>query len=69
MQKHSHAVDVGIGVKMIDPRSVERAGAANDAVNFVPFLQQQIGQITSVLAGNAGNERPLHLGNNCRAFL
>jgi hypothetical protein len=37
-------------------------------MDLVAFLQQQIGQITTVLAGNAGNQRPLHLGNNCRAF-
>ena len=55
MQKHSDAVDVWIGIKMIDARSVERAGAANDAVDFVAFLQQQISQITSVLAGDAGD--------------
>jgi len=61
MQKHSHAVDVGISVKMIDARGVERAGAANDPVDFVAFLKQQISQIASVLAGDTGDECPLHL--------
>ena len=62
MQKHSHAVYVGISVKMINARGVKRAGAANDAVDLVPFLKQQIGQITSVLTGDAGDQRPLHFG-------
>ena len=42
---------------MIDARRVECAGAANDAVDLVAFFQQQIGQVTSVLASYAGDER------------
>ena len=60
MQKQSDAVYVRIGVEMINARSVERAGAANDPVDFVAFLQQQISQITSVLAGDAGDQCPFH---------
>src|SRR6266576_4474325 len=60
MQEHSDVVHVRIGVEMIDARSVERAGAANDPVDFVAFLQQQISQITSVLASDAGDQRPFH---------
>jgi hypothetical protein len=30
-------------------------------VHFISFLKQQIGQITSILAGNACNKRPFHL--------
>jgi hypothetical protein len=36
---------------------------------FVAFFKQQISQITSVLSGDAGDQRPSHLGNNSRAFL
>ena len=61
MQKHSDAVHVRVSVKMIDARSVECAGPANDPVDFVAFLKQQISQIASVLAGDAGDECPLHL--------
>src|SRR6266550_2510345 len=53
---------------MVNARSVERAGASDDPVDFVAFFQQQISQITSVLAGNAGDQRPFHLGKYCRAF-
>ena len=60
MQKHSDPIDVRIGVKMIDTRSVECAGTANDPVHLVAFLQQQIGQITSVLTSDPGNERLFH---------
>ena len=61
MQKHSDAVDVGIGVEMIDARGIECAGAANDPVHFVALLQQQVGEITAILSGNAGDERLLHV--------
>jgi hypothetical protein len=62
MQKQSHAVHVGVSVKMIDARSVEGAGATNDPVDFIALLKQQIRQITSVLASDASDQRPLHLG-------
>ena len=55
VQKHSNVVNVRIGVKMIDARSVERAGASDDPVDFVAFLQQQISQVTSVLPGDTGD--------------
>ena len=46
---------------MIDTRSIERARAANDPVHFVTFLKEQIGEVTAILPGYAGNERPLHV--------
>jgi hypothetical protein len=49
----AHTVYV-ISVKMINTRGVERIGAANDSVDFSPS-EQQIRQITSVLARNAGD--------------
>ena len=55
MQKQSYVVYVGISVEMINSRGVKRAGASNYPVDFVAFLKQQIRQITSVLAGNAGD--------------
>jgi hypothetical protein len=35
-----HTMDVGIHVKMIDALGVERAGAADDAVDLVAFIEQ-----------------------------
>jgi hypothetical protein len=60
VQEHADAIDVGIGVKMIDARSVKRARPANDPVDFVAFLKQKIGEITSILSGDPGNERFFH---------
>ena len=45
---------------MIDTGGIERASAANNSVYLIAFFQQQIGQITSVLAGNTGDEGAFH---------
>jgi hypothetical protein len=60
MQKQSHAIDVGIGVKMIDAGSIEGAGPANNAVDFIALLQQQFGKITSVLTGDTSDQGAFH---------
>jgi hypothetical protein len=60
MQEQPNPVNVRVGIKMIDALRVERAGAADDAVNFVAFPDQKIGQITAVLAGDARDERFFH---------
>jgi hypothetical protein len=60
MQEQPNPVNVRVGVKMIDARSVERARAADDAMNFVAFLDQQIGQVAAVLARDARDERFFH---------
>ena len=39
---------------------IEGARPADDAVDFVTLLQQQIGEIRTVLAGDAGDERFFH---------
>ena len=60
MKKHPDTVDVRIGLKMIDARRVKRARPANDPVNFVALLEQEIREITSVLTGDTGNKRFFH---------
>jgi hypothetical protein len=60
MQKKPNAVQVRIFVKMIDAGSIQGAGPANDAVNFVTLLQQQICEIGTILTGDAGDQRFLH---------
>ena len=56
MEEQPDPVDVRVNIKMIDARGVECAGAADNSVHLVAFFDQQIGQITAVLAGNAGDE-------------
>ena len=43
-------------VDVVDALGVEGAGAALDAVHHITFLQQQLRQIRSILAGNAGDQ-------------
>ena len=49
-----------IGIKMVNSRSVERARATNDPMNFISFFKKKIGEITSVLSGDAGDQRLFH---------
>ena len=60
MEKEPDAVDVRIGVEVVDPRGIEGAGAADDAVHFVAFFKQQVRQVGAVLSGDAGDERFFH---------
>ena len=38
MQEHPDAVDVWIGIKVVDARGVECARATNDPMDFIAFL-------------------------------
>jgi hypothetical protein len=46
---------------MIDAGGVKGARPPDYSVNLVAFFQQQIGQITSILAGDPGDQGALHL--------
>src|SRR6202035_5792260 len=41
---------------MLDALGVERAAAAEDAMNEIPFAKQELGEIRAVLTGDAGDE-------------
>jgi hypothetical protein len=62
VEKEADTMDVGVGVKVIDPRRVEGRSAPDDSVDFVPLFQEEIGEITPVLAGDTRDERFLHEG-------
>jgi len=51
---------VRISIEMIDARCVESARTSNNAMHFIAFPYQQVGQITSVLSGYARDERACH---------
>ena len=44
MQEESHPIDMRISVKMIDPRSVEGAGAPDYPMDFVAFFEKKVGR-------------------------
>ena len=55
--EHEAAVaDVRILVEMIDPVGVEQRRPALDAVDDVPLVEQELGEVGAVLAGDAGDE-------------
>jgi hypothetical protein len=47
-------------VDMVNPAGVKGTGAADDAVHFVAFGQQQFRQIGTILSGDSCNERFFH---------
>ena len=59
VQKQAFFVDAGVIVERIQTRSFECAAATHDAVDFVAFFQQQLGEVGAVLACDSGDERPL----------
>ncbi len=56
MEDEIAVLHVRILVEMVDAVGVEEGGAALDAVDDIALLQQELGQIGAVLAGNAGDE-------------
>ncbi len=56
VEKEAAAVDFGVVVKVVEAGTVQAAGAADDAVDFVILFQQQLRQVGAVLAGDAGNQ-------------
>ena len=48
--------NVGIGVKMLQPGRIERAGAPDDPMHLVSFRQEQFRQIRTILTGNPRDE-------------
>lgn len=47
---------MGVLVDMVHPLCVEQGSPAFDAVYFVAFLQEKLGQVGAVLAGYAGDQ-------------
>ena len=58
MQAH-FGFGVGVGVEVVDAICVKGAGAADEAVDFVAFGEQEFGEVGAVLAGDAGDEGDL----------
>jgi len=57
MEKQRLVVDGGVAGEMIDAAAGGLAAATNQAMHDVPLLQQELGQVRTVLTGNAGDQR------------
>ena len=55
MEDETPIFHVRVRVEMVDPLRVEKGSAALDPVNRVSLLDQEICQISSILAGNTRN--------------
>jgi len=47
--------DMRVLIEVIDPVSIKERRPTLDAVNDVAFFQQKLGEVSTVLAGDAGN--------------
>jgi len=56
VQAESGVIAMWIDIEVIHPLGVEGRGAALDAVDLVAFVQQELGEIGTVLAGDASDE-------------
>ena len=54
MEEKLDIVCVDILEDVDDAPGIERGGSSNDAMHLVPFLEQELGEIRAVLAGDAG---------------
>ena len=57
MQVEGNALLVRIVIEVVDARGVERGRSAFHAVNSITLGEQQLGQISAVLTGRAGDQR------------
>ena len=53
---------MGIFVEVVDAGGVEERGAALDAVDFVAFAEEELGEVSAVLAGDSCDEGFLQRG-------
>lgn len=60
VQEQSRVRVVPVDVEVIDPRRVERRSPADQPVDLIPLAEQQFGEVGAVLAGDSGDQRPLH---------
>ncbi len=60
MEAEPRVLHLGILVDVVDPLGVEERGTALDAVNFIAFVEQELGEVGSVLSGDSGDQCFFH---------
>ncbi len=56
VEMESFSRQVRTQIDRLDAPSVELRRPSHDPVDFVPFREEQFGQVGTILAGNAGNQ-------------
>ena len=59
MQNEVTVVDMRVLIDMVYALSIERGGAAFNAVNFITLFQQKFCEVGAILACDAGNKSAL----------
>ncbi|KAI6671538.1 hypothetical protein NL676_006423 [Syzygium grande] len=59
---------VGVDVDGVDSSGIEVGGAMDQAVDLVPSVEQELGEVRPVLAGNAGDQGHLAVVPRRRGF-
>jgi hypothetical protein len=62
VEEQPDVVLVDVAVERIDALRVERRGAADETVDLVPLVEQLLGEVRAVLAGDPGDDGALHWG-------
>lgn len=60
VKQEPRVVKMGIMVEVIDPLCIERGRSTDDAVNLVSFSQEKLGQVGTILTGDASNQCFFH---------
>jgi hypothetical protein len=61
VEEETLAVNSGVIVEMVQPRTVQAAGAPNQSMYLITFVQQEFRQIRSILSIDPGNEGTRHV--------
>ena len=56
VEEHLHAIDVRVLVEMVNALRIETRRATDNAVHFIPLVQEKFSQVATVLSGDARNE-------------
>jgi hypothetical protein len=68
MEDESSVSDMRILVKVVDAIGVEQRTAPLDAMDGIAFAQQKLGQISSVLSGDTGDQSSFCQDNPCESI-
>ena len=61
VQEQPYTVDMGVFIEAVNAAGIKGRGASDDAMDFIPFGEQELGEIGAVLAGDPGDERFFHV--------
>jgi hypothetical protein len=60
MEEEPHALLVGVAIEVVDAVGVEAGRAADESVDLVAAVEQLLGEVGTVLAGDAGDKGAGH---------